>query len=701
MPERPTTDHVELLATSRDLIELLRTSSMLAASMKRAIDPSALLGGLAKLARVDEFATLAVIESLAELRHTEADRRLLGYLDHDATLIRRHAAWRLRHRTPVEAAYRPLVGQITAGGIETMHAHRTLRRWAGDDQVGVNTVVVDELDRSTSPAARARLVDLLGVLDGTTADRMLVRVANDVAESIPARIAAVGALSRRPTAGPEPTLRALAAVDDELGAHAAVAIDDLESSAAGRPTARSGRGLRIAQLTVTGELDRLLSRGGRGDTGGVASLLVSVGAALGARDDVDHVLTIGRGSLTDVVADQLLPDDGNLSYGTIVVGDEARADDPATLWEHLPTIERGIARVLRNRVAVDVLHLRMADVGTLAGVAVAEELGIETCFSLAGDPHNVIHSMQAQGRLDRASFMEASTADNFWFRARMVERLARETPQLALFPRSGHGLVDAGSIGTVGSERRSIVVPEGIDLRLVRTAERSVRNRVVGPSSPPDVLADLAAQIPSERRQLPLLVSVGRLNPIKGMDRVAEAWASDPALYRSSTLVIVGGSLVDPTPTELAVLASIDRAVPRHHPARAGLVLLGGRPRSDVALVLAAASAGLAGAWASGGAYVDGAAKEEFGLAVLEAMAAGLVVVAPNAGGPPTYVEHGVTGVLVDPFDDLAPALGQAFALVDEPGRAERATQLVEERYSIETMADRLVELYRPEPALL
>ena len=94
--------------------------------------------------------------------------------------------------------------------------------------------------------------------------------------------------------------------------------------------------------------------------------------------------------------------------------------------------------------------------------------------------------------------------------------------------------------------------------------------------------------------------------------------------------------------------------------------------------------------------YVDGALKEEFGLALLEALAAGLVVVAPSTGGPPTYVDHGDTGVLVDANAELAPAITSAFALVARAGRAGRARSMVERCYSVETMAARLVELYGP-----
>ena len=98
----------------------------------------------------------------------------------------------------------------------------------------------------------------------------------------------------------------------------------------------------------------------------------------------------------------------------------------------------------------------------------------------------------------------------------------------------------------------------------------------------------------------------------------------------------------------------------------------------------------------AGGVYVDGAWKEEFGLAVIEALAAGLVVVAPSTGGPPTYIDDGDSGVLVDPNADLGEAITRAFGLVDRPGRAGRARRLIEQRYSVETMAERLAGLYRP-----
>lgn len=100
------------------------------------------------------------------------------------------------------------------------------------------------------------------------------------------------------------------------------------------------------------------------------------------------------------------------------------------------------------------------------------------------------------------------------------------------------------------------------------------------------------------------------------------------------------------------------------------------------------------------GVYVSASLKEEFGIAILEAMASGLVVVAPREGGPATYVDDGVTGVLADTRSTraLADAVAVAFDLAAAPGarrRADIAQRLVPERFSIHTMAAALAAIYR------
>jgi glycosyltransferase involved in cell wall biosynthesis len=203
-----------------------------------------------------------------------------------------------------------------------------------------------------------------------------------------------------------------------------------------------------------------------------------------------------------------------------------------------------------------------------------------------------------------------------------------------------------------------------------------------------DLLAALA-HLPSRRRRLPLVVSVGRLHPAKGMARVVAAWRA--ALARSTNLIIIGGDLESPSEAERAELDAIARiATPRN-----GLVLLGRRSHEDVATILHLA-AGTSSPPFPCGIYVAGSRKEEFGLAIVEAMACGLPVVAPAAGGPSTYVHDGLDGILVhDPTTSaLANAMRGALELSHLPGRSAATAARLDGELTIERMAVRLRDVY-------
>jgi glycosyltransferase involved in cell wall biosynthesis len=690
-------DELERLMTGNDFVGVLRRSSQLAMIAGRTADPLGLATDLGSFAQRGAFASVVSMESLAAVKHCSADHHLIELLAHPVHLVRRHATWLLGRRMPSTAAFGPLVDKLAVGGVDSMHAHRTLRSWAAASPDAIRSHLADALASAHKGSVRARLIDLIGSVEQS--NELLVRVAADPGETLAARFAAIGALGERTGSNIELTLKGLAAVDDLIGGHAALALSDLATSKASSAP-RNNAGLRIAQLVLTAGLDGQLSLGGRGDTGGVASLLVSLGEALARRPDVDRVLTIGRGTLADTLTTSNTSNDRWLSYAMIAVGDHARpAETPDGAWEHLPSIKRGLRRVLQQAAPIDMLHLRMADVGTLAGADVASELGVPICFSAAPDPRNVVQSLQSRGELDQDKFLKLCTREHVWFRARLVERLAERANRLVLFPRAKPGeVLDVLGIDSRRYGQRPAVVSEGIDVDLIRQAEANHSCDGVGTQGQPDILVQLADQIPKDRRNLPLLLSVGRFNPVKGMERVAAAWASDPLLHSRYNLVIVGGDLVNPSQTEQAVLAAIDQAVPVQGTLREGLILLGGRPRADIARLLVATVRGRVGYWSKGGLYVDGALKEEFGLALIEALAAGLVVVAPSTGGPPTYVTHGDTGVLVDPDADLAAGILHRIDLVDRPERVKRAQTMVEERYSIDAMATQLVSVYRSEP---
>jgi glycosyltransferase involved in cell wall biosynthesis len=81
---------------------------------------------------------------------------------------------------------------------------------------------------------------------------------------------------------------------------------------------------------------------------------------------------------------------------------------------------------------------------------------------------------------------------------------------------------------------------------------------------------------------------------------------------------------------------------------------------------------------------------EPFGLSVIEAMACGTPVIAYRRGSMPELIEHGVTGFLVDSFDEAVEAIDR----LEEIDRAA-CRRAVESRFTVDRMADRYLELYQ------
>jgi glycosyltransferase involved in cell wall biosynthesis len=81
---------------------------------------------------------------------------------------------------------------------------------------------------------------------------------------------------------------------------------------------------------------------------------------------------------------------------------------------------------------------------------------------------------------------------------------------------------------------------------------------------------------------------------------------------------------------------------------------------------------------------------EPFGLSVIEAMACGTPVIAYRRGSMPELIDHGVTGFLVDTFDE-------AVAAIDRLGEIDRRAcrAAVKQRFSVDRMADDYLALYR------
>ncbi len=682
----------------------------------------------------DQVTAIAAVHALGAVFDERAAEELSDLLSDPRTFVREHAAWALGNRVPRLDAIGRLVAGVAAGGFATVINQRTLRRWAHSAPDYVALALEGALLSPGAlshgalspgavgvPDARVRLVETMGLVPGPVASRAILRVAaapDEAPQVRQAAVAALGDFGERDTEVLE-LIGKLASTDGELGTVATLAAFDLGERSC--EIGSAGAGLSIAQLFLHADLDRELSRAGAGDNGGIATMLVRLGDALAAQPGVDRVLTMSRGSAAAAVAG--LSEYG-ASHGHLLTPIPLMSDpvDGGHAWPVNVAAERGIRRALTAHGRVDVLHLRMADVGSMAASAVATRLGIPTVFTLAPDPHAVIHALDMTGALSRDNFGAVDEIEHYWFRTGLVRRLAAGAYRCALFPRPQlrDQLRDLLGIDIDNDTepRRYTVVPEGIDLTVAEAAQREAElATVTGPSQAtaaprpslasgshalPPALADLRgliAALPADRHGLPIALTVGRLHRVKGMATVVEAWAADSDLWQRCNLLVVGGDLHHPSADEQGQLDAIAAVMAENPDAAAGLVLSGHRPNDVVARWMAVAHAGLPGSIAPNGVYVCGSLKEEFGLALIEALAAGLVVVGPDAGGPATYVDESITGFLVDTRSPTAVAagVGRALDLAVDPaaqGRVEAARRLVHDRYTIQAMARTLSGVY-------
>lgn len=648
----------------------------------------------------DDLAAIAAVHALAEMNDEEAGRLLASLLSDHRPFIVEHAAAALGRRPARADAVGRLIRLVAAGGFTGMLAQHTLEKWSSGAgellAVALETAVTGQLAYD----ARARLVETLGLVRHPLTTRPLRQWATDAAAPAAVREAAVAALGQRREPAATATLEDLVVEGGDLGDLARLALIDAEPA----PPARAADdGLTIAQLFLHADVDPSLSAAGAGDNGGIATLLVRLGDALVADhgSSVRRVLTLSRGTAAQAGPDllQVAGGDAGHVYGHVPLSPPPLAS--AAAWPLRVSVRRGIRRLLRAAGRVDVLHLRMADVGSLAAADVARELGIPTVFTVAPDPHSVIASMERSGTLTRHGFGEADLAEHFWFRTHLVQSLAASAAHSVFFPRPEleRDMRALVGIDLATHPERHTVVAEGVDLEVVDRAVQRARAVAAGdePTGALAELAELLDALPAERRSLPLIVTVGRMHRIKGMATLVEAWATSP-LADAANLLVVGGDLEHPSSDEREQLDRIRVSVPPAERAARGLLLTGHRSNDVAAEWLAAARFGLPGRARAGGVYVCASLKEEFGLAILEAMATGLLVVAPDGGGPATYVEDGDTGFLTETADpaQLVAAMGRALerAAAGDDGAAARGRDLVAARFTIQGMAAMLAPVY-------
>jgi glycosyltransferase involved in cell wall biosynthesis len=190
--------------------------------------------------------------------------------------------------------------------------------------------------------------------------------------------------------------------------------------------------------------------------------------------------------------------------------------------------------------------------------------------------------------------------------------------------------------------------------------------------------ADLAA-FADEQGETPVLLYVGRFTDVKRLPLLIEAYArARPGFFRRAPLVIVGGF-----PGEWEGEHPLD-AIRRV--GAEDVFLAGWHGHDELPSFLAASDV-----------VVLPSVREQFGQVLVEGMACGLPAIAVDAWGPADIVQHGETGWLVEPDDDVSLANALVHAVncpAERRRRGERGAEVARERYSWPALAREVAGVY-------
>ncbi len=359
------------------------------------------------------------------------------------------------------------------------------------------------------------------------------------------------------------------------------------------------------------------------------------------------------------------------------------------LWPHIggSWVPNILAFYRQEGTLPDAFTAHYAD-GGLSGVLLEEETGIP--FTWTG------HSLGAQ-KMDQLGVTYANLADlNAYhhFASRIVaERLSMNrsavnitsTRQERFEQYAHHVYRDAVD---VRDDRRFAVIAPGVNLQIFD--HDVVNDDEVATQA--YMRAMLRRDLDAERVDLPAIVAASRLDPKKNHIGLIRAFAESPDLQASANLLLVTGALNDPlhddtraTPPEREVLKQIHGVIEEHHlwGKISAFALRGQR-------ALAAAYRFLA---RQKSVFALTSHYEPFGLAPLEAAAAGLPLIVTKNGGPSESLRTCETeyGVLVDPRDPRDIAAGLLRIIGDRDAWqtfSERGRQRVTERYTWERTAE-------------
>lgn len=388
------------------------------------------------------------------------------------------------------------------------------------------------------------------------------------------------------------------------------------------------KGLVLIQSMFQGEFDN----DGKGNNGGIAVLLKSLGNALSKDEKVAMVISVSINNEWSIDKPMIYSySDNHLSIRMpIYINDSS--EDPFVKKEHF--IMRFFQRFFeRTQINPDIFHIRYLDNASKAIALLSERLGKKLVFTLTPDPHRSM--FDESGRLKSFGQLDCLSRLN---RIRIGDELIYKSD----------GILGIGK-AQVKKELEEYF-PQLIDTVIARKfsmIDEAIESTEV---SPDDNYEDYFNEkiesfgIPEAFFENPVMLNVGRLNQMKGQGNLIKAWGNS-RFSNEYRLLIIGGNKENPNEEEQRTMDTFERYLKANPYLRNKFCHIGALSNNEIRIIEKKI---MSKSFDFPNLYLCSSQKEEFGIAILEALSEGYLVIAPINGGVKSYIKQGINGFLIN-----------------------------------------------------
>ena len=195
----------------------------------------------------------------------------------------------------------------------------------------------------------------------------------------------------------------------------------------------------------------------------------------------------------------------------------------------------------------------------------------------------------------------------------------------------------------------------------------------------------------------PIILNVGRLAKIKGQVNLFKAW-SNSKLNKTYNLLIIGGDLENPNKDEREIIDLFNQGIKDRPELKDKFYHKGALHNDKIKLVEKSINKKT---FDFPHVYLASSIKEEFGIAILEAMSRGFLIIAPIKGGVKSYIRNRENGFLIDTSSSKAIARATEKILYNSDISTEEFREIqkagkdtIEKEFSIDKIARAFIDTY-------